>query len=378
MEVASLAAPALLVGVIGLVSCGSAAKPFTASATVPCLRDRSAVLSQPSRAAARELRHGPHRVRIGFVVRSGSTIGAKASGGDYQLGLYPSEEILYFHFARSEREASTLLRGYRSNLDYQIGKRAAERLAYRRRNVVVEWDQHQPSRTEQRVVEQCLLSKRSTHAPRKWRPAPQPERFAGVSGPQSLPLLELIPGDAEVVQSWSIPPGGGITPQVAIAWQRTALVSSSLSTSGLVIWQRVRQTRDWRVVYSLGFPVNRVSGVYARAGDVNGDRHADLLLFEDMGGSAGCGVYRLLSSVRSRFEQLLVRRGCFDNTRIRIRRGSLVMYDGLIRDPRTLNQIHCCWTTWLRTTMRWRGTQLVSTVRKRIRPLPRPLLSSRY
>jgi hypothetical protein len=84
--------------------------------------------------------------------------------------------------------------------------------------------------------------------------------------------------------------------------------------------------------------------------------------------TAGCGVYRLLASVRGRF----------DNTRIRIRRGSLVMYDGLIRDPRTLNQIHCCWTTWLRATTRWRGTELVSTVRKRVRPLPRPLLNSRY
>jgi hypothetical protein len=374
----SVAAPVLLVGVIGFVSCGSAAKPYTASATVPCLRDRAAVLSQPSREAARELRHGPHRVRIGFVVRSGSTIGLKASGGDYQLGLYPSEEILYFHFAQTGREASTLLRGYRSNLDYQIGKRAAERLAYRKRNVVVEWDQHQPSTTEQRVVEQCLLSKRSTHATRKWRPAPQPKRFAGVSAPQSLPLLELIPGDAEVVQSWSIPAGGGIAPQVAIAWQRTGLVSSSMSTSGLVIWQRVRQTRDWRLAYSLGFPVNRVSGVYARAGDVNGDRHADLLLFEDMGGSAGCGVYRLLASVRGRFEQLLVRRGCLDNTLIRIRGGSLVMYDGLVRDPRTLNQIHCCWTTWLRTTLRWRGPKLVNRAKTRIRPLPRSLLNSRY
>lgn len=374
----SVAAPALFVGVIGLVSCGSTAKPYTASATIPCLRDRAALLSQPSRAAARELRNGPHRVRIGFVVRSGTTIGLKASGGDYQLGLYPTEEILYFHFARSGREASALLRGYRSNLDYQIGKRAAERLAYRKRNVVVEWDQHQPSSREQRVVEQCLLSKRSTHAPRKWHPARQPKRFAGVSAPQSLTLLELIPGDAEIVKSWSIPPGGGITPQVAIAWQRTALVSSSLSTSGLVIWQRVRRTRDWRLVYSLGFPVNRVSGVYARAGDVNGDRHADLLLFEDMGGSAGCGVYRLLASARDRFEQLLVRRGCFDNTRIRIRGGSLVMYDGVVRDPRTLNQIHCCWTTWLRTTMRWRGRKLVSVAKGRLRPLPKSVLLSRY
>jgi hypothetical protein len=377
MNVGSLAARTLLVGAIGLVSCGGAPKPYTASATVPCLRERVAVLSQPSRAAARELREGPHRVRVGFVVPSGSTIGTKASGGDYQLGLYPSEEILYFHFARSDREAAALLRSYRSNLNYQIAKRAAERLAYRRRNVVVEWDQHQPSRTEQQVVEQCLMSKRSNHVPRKWRPVPQPTRFVAVSAPRRPPLLQLIPGDAEVVHAWPIASGGGMTPQVAIAWKRTRLAGGS-SLDGIVIWERVRRTDSWRLIHSSRFPSYRVGFVYARAGDVNGDRHPDLLLFEDMGGSAGCGVYRLLASVHGRVKHLLVRRGCFDDTRIKIRRGALVMYDGLVRDPRTLDQIHCCWTTWLRTTMRWRGRQLVSTTTKRIRPLPRPVLLSRF
>lgn len=378
MEVGSTTAPALLAAVMGLVSCGGAAKPYTASATVPCLRARAAVLSQPSRAASRELRQGPHRIRIGFVVPSGSTIGAKASGGDYQLGLYPSEEILYFHFARSEREASTLLDGYRSNLDYQNGRRSAERLAYRRRNVVVEWDQHEPSLSEQRVVERCLLSMRSGGAKRKWRPAPQPKRFLGVSAARRLPLLKLIPGDAEVVHAWSIPAGGGIASQVAIEWQRVSLAGSSLDTSGFVIWQQATRARSWRLVHSLSFPAHRVRVLYARAGDVNGDRHADLLLFEDMGGSAGCGVYRLLATTRGRVRQLLARRGCTDDTRVRISRGSIVMYDGVVKDPSTLTQIHCCWTTWLQTTLRWHGSTLVSTARERLRPLPRRVLLSRF
>ena len=376
MYVRSLAAPVLL-GAIGLVSCGGAPKPYIASATVPCLREHAAALSQPSRAAARELREGPHRVRVLFVVRSGSTVGTKASGGDYQLGLYPSEEILYFHFARSDREASALLHSYRSNLDYQIGKRAATRLAYRRRNVVVEWDQHQPSRMEQRVVEQCLLSKRSNHVPRKWRPAPQPTRLVAASAPRRPPLLQLIPGDAEVVHAWHIASVGDMTAQLVIAWKRTRLAGGP-SLEGLVIWRRVGRTDSWRLVYSLRFPSYRVSFVYARAGDVNGDRHPDLVLFEDMGGSAGCGVYRLLATTHGGPRQLLARRGCAGNTRVRISKGSLVMYDGLVRDPRTLNQIHCCWTTWLRTTMRWQGSTLVSTSRDRLRPLPRHVLLSRF
>ena len=317
--------------------------------------------------------------RIAYVARSGSTIGLKASGGDYQIGLYRSEEILYFHFARSNREASTLLHDYRSNLDYQIGKRAAERLAYPRRNVVVEWNQHEPTAVEQRAVEECLLSKRSVRAhPRKWRPAPMPKRFAGVFAPAKLPLLELVPKDAVVMHGWSVPAGGGVPPQVAVWWQRTSLAGSSLDTSGLAIWQRLPRAASWRLVSSLRFPVYRVEGVHIRAGDVSGDGHPDLLLFEDMGGSAGCGLYRLLASVQGQMTQLSVRRGCFDNARLRLHGGALVMYDGIAKDPRTLEQIHCCWRVWLRTVMRWRGRKLVGVERRQISPLPLARLRSRY
>src|SRR5439155_19483330 len=63
MRVGSLGSAALALGVVALTGCGSGAKPYAASATVACLRDRVAAISQPSRAAARELRHGPHRTR---------------------------------------------------------------------------------------------------------------------------------------------------------------------------------------------------------------------------------------------------------------------------------------------------------------------------
>jgi hypothetical protein len=327
------------------------------------MRASAASLAQPSRAAARERRYGPHRERIGFVVRSGTTTGVKASHGDYQLGIYPSEDILWLHFTRSNRELSTLMHGYRPR-------------AYRRRNVIVEWDQHPPSTTQRRVLERCFLTKRSLPPPRPWRPARQPIKYGGAVEPARLRLLELIPRDAVVVRAWPIPAGGGVPPQLAIGWRRVSLLYSPLNTSGLVIWQQAE--RSWRLAYSLRFPTGRVSSLYARAGDVNGDLHADLLLFEDMGGSAGCGVYRLLATTHGRVRQLLVRRGCTDDTRVGIARGSLVMYDGLVKDRRTLNQIHCCWTTWLRTTLRWRGPTLVSTATERLRPLPRHVLLSRF
>lgn len=376
MKVGSAGPYALVLGVVGLAGCGGSADPYTASATAACLRDHAAAASQPSRAAARELRRGPHQVRIGYVGRSGSTIGLKASGGDYQIVLYPAEEILYYHFARSDREASSLLHGYRSNLGYQIGERTAENLAYRRRNVVVEWDRRKPSGAEQRAVDACLLSKPAAATRREWRPARVPKSYSGVFTPAELPLLELVPKDAEVAHAWFVRPGGRIPPQVAVAWQRTSVLGSDLDTSGLAIWQRLPRAATWRRVYSLRFPLYRVDGVSIHTGDVNGDHHSDLLLFEDMGGSAGCGLYRLLATVDGRMRQLSVRRACYDNAVLTLGRGALVMYDGIVKDPRPFG-IHCCWTVWLRTVMRWRGSKLAAVETRRTGPPPLSLRRER-
>ena len=367
-----LGAAVIGVAAIGFAGCSGGGRPYSAVATVSCLRAQATALLRPSRAAAREARYGPHRALVAAVARSGSTIGTKASGGDYQLVLYPGEEILYFHFTRSEREAATLLHGYRANFAYQIGSEKADRLVYRKRNVVVEWDQHEPSSTERRVTERCLRTGRARTVVRKWRPAPQPQRSAGVK-PR---LRGLVPRDATVVHAWRVAAGGGIVPEIAVQWRRVSLMDGPLDAAEFVLWQRSGRAA-WTLGYSLHLP-QRVAFLHARTGDVNGDGHADLLLFEDMGGSAGCGVYRLLANVGGRIDQLLVRRGCYDDTRIWARRGVLQAFDGVLKDPSTKNQIHCCWTAWRETTMRWRGSRLVSVARRRVHSLPRALRLSTY
>jgi hypothetical protein len=370
MWIGSFGPAAVVAGLIGLSGCGGAATPYTAAATVPCLRERAAALLQPSRAAAREVRRGPHRVRVVGVTRSGSTIGRRASG-DFQIVLYPSEEILYFHFARSDDEASALVEGYRGNLGYQVGDPLAEELVYRRRNVVVEWDQRKPTIEERRVAEECLASKGSAHAARrKARSAPIPTRLSGVSAPDDVPLLDLIPADAVVDRAWFVRASADIPPQIAVSWEQIALVGSSSLRRGLVIWQRVGRRPTWRRVYSRVVPVYGVNRLAVQKGDVTGDRHPDLLLFEDTGGSAGCGVYRLLATVRGRITQLFVRRACLDNAAVALHDDALVLYDGIVRDPKTLWQIHCCWTVWQRTVQRWRGGTLVSVERTRGGPPP--------
>jgi hypothetical protein len=369
------AATGVLLGTTVVAGCGGS-KLYSASASVRCMRDQAALLLRPSRAAAVEARQRVQRVRVGFAVRSGSTIGLRARRGDYQLTLYPREQNLYLHFGKSNREAAALLRDYRKNYAYQLGEQTTQQLVYRRRNVVFEWDQ-QPSPKERKAIERCLLTKHRRGRLPRWRPAPQPTRFVSGAVSRRPPLLQLVPSDALAARSWTLAGGAGIGPEVAIEWQRTSLVSSPLDASGLLLWQGKRRSRVWHLAYSLRFP-DTVSGAYVRTGDVNGDGHEDLLLFEDMDGSAGCGVYRLLASVRGRIEQLVDRHGCSDNFHVRIHAGTLETYLGIVKDPRTRNQIHCCWTTWLRTTMRWQGSHLTSVVKRRARQLPKAALASPY
>ena len=381
MRMASAAPLALGMGMVALVGCGgtakkppneSAAGPYRASTTIACLRNRVAAALQPSRTAAREVRRGSEPDVVAYVGRSGSTIGLTAAGGDYQITLEPSEENVDFHFARSGREASSLLREYRSNLRPQVGENEADQLVFRRRNVVEEWNETAPTLAEQRTADQCLTSRHaaapSTH---KWHPAPVPSSYVGAFAPAKVRRLNLVPRDAEPVQTWRIYTGGGIPPQVALAWQRTSVVGSDFDTGGVVIWQRIGQTARWRRVYSLIFPANRVLGVGLHTGDVNGDQRADLLLFEDTDGSAGCGIYRLLANLPGRIKQLAVRQACEDNAAVSLQRGALVMYDGIVKDRRTLEDIHCCWSVWLRTEMRWRGGRLVRVRTSRTGPPPR-------
>jgi outer membrane murein-binding lipoprotein Lpp len=355
----------VVLGALALAGCSSGSSPYTASATSACVRAKVALLLRPSRAAARESRDGPARTEIGGMAR----VGRDASGGDYELTTFPSENILFLHFAGSSRETKTLLDRYRSNLADQIGAVKSHRLVYRRRNVVLEWDQL-PSPSEQRVAEQCLRSSRQRLVGHRWRPAAQPLRLSGAPKP-----VKLIPADAVVSHVWRVPQGGGLGPELAVSWKRIAMVDSALETQGLVVWER--SGRLWRVVYSSRLP-RELEGLNARQGDVNGDGHDDLLLFEDMGGSAGCGLYRVLAPTRNGVEQLFVRKGCGDYTRAWVRRSALVMYQGIVKDPRTANQIHCCWRVWQRTTIRWRGSTVASIGRADVARPPSRLFRSTY
>lgn len=308
---------------LGVGSCGHHEQPFTARATVACLRDHAQALLRPTRATA-------HGVDISGFGRD--------PDGTVQVVLYPSEDVAYLRFTPSGHAPPELAGGP----------------VYRRRNVVVSWDPSGvASSAERRAVDRCLRSKPPPGLP-AYRAAEQPRRFAGSPSP-----ADLVPGDAVAKQAWRF------GRRIALWWQRESFVGSDLDTGGIVIWQPA-----WRLAYSLPFAANAVFRVQARHGDINGDGKPDLLLFEDMGGSAGCGIHRLLASVGAGVRQLYATSDCEDNARLEIAHGALVVYTGLVRDPRSGSQIHCCWKTWLRTTIRWRGTKRISTERAYVTRVP--------
>lgn len=184
--------------------------------------------------------------------------------------------------------------------------------------------------------------------------APIPSRV-WVGYPRGLVLSSLVPRDAQLNDARPIPAAEGVPPEEVVTWFRP--VSRGVET-GLAIWQRERDAVHWRrIVLVRG--ASDVEAIRFQLGDFTGDRHPDVLLFEDTDGSGGCGMYRAFASVAGRTRELLVRRTCADLSAMWLGRGSIVIRTGVGKDPATRDQIHCC-PLWVRETqLRWDGRRLV-------------------
>src|SRR5437868_4408875 len=119
---------------------------------------------------------------------------------------------------------------------------------------------------------------------------------------------------------------------------------------GVLIWERV--PRGWRVAYSFrprNFDVN------ATTGDVNGDRHADVLIADVTTGSGGCASWTLAATEHGRVYELF---------RVPLCDGAAIEHGGLVVDhPIAPCAIHCYRGT-VRTYRRWHGTKLVKITRE--------------
>jgi hypothetical protein len=133
---------------------------------------------------------------------------------------------------------------------------------------------------------------------------------------------------------------------------------------GLTIWQGDRRLYSYRAA-------RNTHGIKVETGDFDGDLRSDVLVFADQDGSGGCGVYRALVTAPGSIRQVYSRQLCEDQGSIHLEGAGLVIRIGEAKDPKTANEIHCCFR-FLRTTVkRWNGHELV-VVRSYRRQLKRP------
>jgi hypothetical protein len=90
-------------------------------------------------------------------------------------------------------------------------------------------------------------------------------------------------------------------------------------------------------------------------GDFSGDGRQDALVFDDTGGSGACGDYRAVVMGPGTARARLARPLCEDQGSIHLARRGLLFSLGERKDPKTRDEIHCCYLFVRRTLKRWSG-----------------------
>ena len=176
-----------------------------------------------------------------------------------------------------------------------------------------------------------------------------------------LTTPSLAPRGAMVVEDRSL---GGIPEQRVVTWRlggRPEDPSSSLY--GVTIWQA------GRALYSHRARRGAV-GLHVETGHLANDTRADILVFDDLDGSGGCGIYRVLKTRRNSVRQVHARQLCEDQGSIHLGSDGLHVALGVQRDEKYALQAHCCYRFVRRSLKQWIGGRLVTTssTLERIRP----------
>ncbi|HEV8603700.1 MAG TPA: hypothetical protein VGQ68_09945 [Gaiellaceae bacterium] len=162
--------------------------------------------------------------------------------------------------------------------------------------------------------------------------------------------------------------------QLAVAWRRGD-PNDYPTEFGLTIWQRAGVRSPWRRLYERRIPVSKLANIHdlrLRTADVTRDGREDLLVFEDLDGSAGVYVYRLFTTDGGNVRQIAARLSSEDDSTVIANYGELVSYDGVGKDPKSGSYIHCCPRYWRRTVQRWNGERLVTAKITRTKSRPSP------
>lgn len=192
------------------------------------------------------------------------------------------------------------------------------------------------------------------------RPNPGPAEDPDVRLPEGTPAIVDDPDDLALIASGDltplVPTGASYAnrfvlrdpvEQIVVTW----LDGSPLRRrNGLIVWQR-SMDENWHAVYAFTDPVRLgVFGIRADAGELTGDAIADILSFEDVGGSGACGTYRVIASTVGDASEIFRREAC--DTQIAISGGDLRIREAVFDagDP------HCCPSAFRESILRWNGT----------------------
>jgi|SRR5581483_3038122 len=178
-------------------------------------------------------------------------------------------------------------------------------------------------------------------------PPDAPTVYTGTVGPGELPVARLVPPGAQVQQTWVMQPPDDAIAQVGVVWSRGADPLSS--EHGLEIWRPAPP--GWRVAFAFTDPVEAgVFGIRTETADLTGDGVPDLLTFEDVGGTGGCGTWRVIAIETGGPSQILRRRTC--DTQIQPEGGDLKIRQAVFAP----GDSHCCPSAFRTTTLRWNGS----------------------
>ena len=199
-------------------------------------------------------------------------------------------------------------------------------------------------------------------------PSPAPAVDPDVRLPEGMPAIVDHPADLTSIDAGDltslVPAGTSITSQaqtigavvgsgpapndeIALVWLDEGQLERS---TGLIVWQRF-EDETWHAVYAFTDPPGKgVFGIRLDSGDVTGDAMADVLSFEDVGGSGACGTYRVIASGVDDAGEIFRRDTC--DTQIAIAGRDLRVREAIFRagDP------HCCPSAFRESTLRWNGT----------------------
>jgi hypothetical protein len=191
-------------------------------------------------------------------------------------------------------------------------------------------------------------------------PDPTPAEDPDVRLPEGMPSIVDEADDLALIASGDLtpllPPGASPASRLALGDPIEQIVltwSDGIPfrrRNGLIVWQR-SEDEGWHAVYAFTDPVRLgVFGIRVDEGELTGDAIADVLSFEDVGGSGACGTYRVIAIAAGDASEIFRRDTC--DTQIAIVGGDLRIREAVFR----AGDAHCCPSAFRESTLRWNGT----------------------